>query len=150
MKNVFDVQTINEFKQRINALNANSQAKWGKMTVYQMLKHCTENEKLMLQERKFKRVFLGRIFGKMALKASIKDAKPFSHNSPTHPDLVIKSDGDVEKQKDLWIEMLSKYPKKTKKDFIGFLHPFFGKMDKEQVNKWTYKHVDHHLRQFGV
>jgi hypothetical protein len=31
-----------------------------------------------------------------------------------------------------------------------FIHDFFGKMTKEQIGVFAYKHTDHHLRQFGV
>lgn len=150
MKSIFSPQTINEFKLRINQLNANATAQWGKMNLYQMLKHCTENERMMVREKTLKRVFIGRIFGKMALNANIKNDAPLSKNSPTHPDLKIKGNGDVEQQKRLWIAILEKYPTKQASDYTGFVHPFFGKMTSEQVSRFAYKHVDHHLRQFGV
>jgi len=150
MKDIFNTQTIQEFQTRIEKLTPNSQGQWGKMNVYQMLKHCADNEQLMLGQRKFKRVFLGRIFGKMALKSSIKNDAILSKNSPTHPDLVIKGDGDMEQEKQRWLNLLQDYPKRKPNDYNDFIHPFFGKMDSEQVSRFAYKHIDHHLRQFGV
>lgn len=150
MKDIFNTQTINEFKVRINQLDDTAQAQWGKMNLYQMLKHCTENERMMIREQSLKRVFMGRIFGKMALKANIKNDDHLAKNSPTHPSLKIKGTGDIEQQKQLWIEVLEKYPTKKTTDYEGFVHPFFGKMTSEQVSRFVYKHVDHHLRQFGV
>jgi len=32
----------------------------------------------------------------------------------------------------------------------GFIHPFFGKLTKEQAGYMAYKHIDHHLRQFNA
>lgn len=150
MKNIFDVQTINEFATRIEQITPASTAQWGKMNVYQMLKHCTENEKMMVREQTFKRRFIGRIFGKIALKSSIKDDSPLAKNSPTHPDLIFSNNGNVEQQKQEWLKVLAKYPSKKATDYTGFIHPFFGKMDTEQISKLAYKHIDHHLRQFGV
>lgn len=150
MKEIFNVQTINELTSRIQQLDDSSTAEWGKMNVYQMLKHCSENEKLMLRERTFKRVFLGRLFGKMVLKSHLKDDKPLDKNSPTHPDLKFTDNGDVESQKQILLQLLKKYPVKQTTDYSDFIHPFFGKMDYEQIGKWSYKHLDHHLRQFGV
>lgn len=150
MKDIFNPQTIQEFQARIEKLTPNSKGQWGKMNVYQMLKHCTGNEQMLLGQRQFKRVFLGRLFGKMALKSNIKDDKPMSQNSPTHPDLVIKGNGDMEQEKQLWIQLLQDYPKRKPNDYNGFVHPFFGKMNSEQVSRFAYKHIDHHLRQFGV
>jgi len=149
MKDIFNSQTNYQIKARVQQLNANSQAQWGKMTVYQMLKHCSENEKLMLRERTYSRRLLGRIFGKLALHASIKDDKPLDKNQPTHPDLKFTGEGDVEMQKKEWLSLLDKYIADAV-DYTGFIHPFFGKMNKGQIGKLVYKHIDHHLRQFGV
>ncbi len=150
MKNIFKAQTINELADRIEQITMNSTPQWGKMNVYQMLKHCTENEKLMLREATYKRRFIGRIFGKMALKSSIKDEAPLARNSPTHPALKFTGNGDVEQQKKEWLEVLVKYPTKKATDYKDFVHPFFGKMESEQISRLAYKHIDHHLRQFGV
>ncbi len=150
MKDIFNPQTINEFKTRIEKLNNNSQAKWGKMNVYQMVTHCIGNERMQLREQKLKRIFLGRIFGKLALKSNIKDDANLKHNSTTHPDLVITDNGDVEQQKVVWMDLLDQYVTQPRSNFDDFLHPFFGKMNSDQVSRWAYKHIDHHLRQFGV
>ena len=150
MKDIFNQNTIESFKVRIANLSEDSTAQWGKMNVYQMLKHCTENDKMMTGERQFKRLFIGRIFGKMSLKSSTKDDKPLDRNSPTHPDLVIKGNGDVATQKQEWIKVLEGYYTKPSTTFEGFIHPFFGKMTPQQISIWAYKHIDHHLRQFGV
>ncbi len=150
MRDIFHPQTIADLKTRIQNINSDAQAQWGKMNVYQMLKHCTENEKLMLREKHFSRVFLGRIFGKMALRSNIKDDAPLSKNDPTHPDLKITGNGDVETEKQLWMSLLDNYLTKKASDYVGFIHPFFGKMNSEQVSRFAYKHIDHHLRQFGV
>ena len=149
MKDIFQPQTVQQLKTRIQQLDENSTAKWGKMNVYQMLKHCSENEKLMLRERTLKRRFLGRIFGKLALKSSIKNDAPLDKNQPTHPDLIFTSTGDVESQKQEWLSLLDRYTSKPI-DYTGFIHPFFGKMNKEQIGILVFKHIDHHLRQFGV
>jgi len=150
MKDIFNPQTIQEFQARIEKLTPNSQGQWGKMNVYQMLKHCVGNEQLLLGQRHFKRIFLGRLFGKMALKSNIKDDSPMSKNSMTHPDLVIKGNGDMEQEKQAWINLLHEYPARKTSDYNNFIHPFFGKMSSEQVSRFAYKHIDHHLRQFGV
>lgn len=150
MKDIFDPQTIREFTSRIQNLTESSTAQWGKMTVYQMLKHCSENEKMILGEKKYKRLFFGRLFGKMALNSMVKDDKPLDKNQPTHPEFKIKGEGDIEAQKQVWLSLLDKYPQKTEADYEQFVHPFFGKMNKQQVSIASFKHVDHHLRQFGV
>ena len=76
METIFDHSTREGLISRINTLNENSKAQWGKMNICQMLKHCTLYEEMMLGKVTFKRAFLGRLFGKMALKEFIQDQNP--------------------------------------------------------------------------
>lgn len=146
MKSIFDEATNEELIRRINMLNENSKAQWGKMTVYQMLKHCTLWEEMISGDKKFKRMFLGRLFGKIALKNLLKDERPMGRNSPTVPGFSIKGHGDVLSEKKKWISMVEGHARFSNVDFV---HPFFGKMSKEQIGYLAYKHTDHHLRQFN-
>ena len=65
MKTLFDKTTRDELINRINTINENSTAQWGKMNVYQMLKHCTLWQEMILGKKKYKQPFIGRLFGKM-------------------------------------------------------------------------------------
>ncbi len=146
MKTIFDKTTRDELIGRINSLNENSTAQWGKMNVYQMLKHCTLFEEMVLGRRKFKRSFLGRLFGKMAMKDFIKD-EPIKRNVPTLSELKIKeNNGDVGSERKKWIALIEEYAHFSNSDFV---HPFFGKMTEEQIGFLNYNHTDHHLRQFN-
>jgi len=147
MKTIFDKTTRDELIERINLLNEGSKAQWGKMGMYQMLKHCTQWEEMALGKKKYKQSFLGRLFGKMALKDFVKDETPFKKNVPTVPSFKIKEqNGDVELEKKKWVNLVEEYAHFSNVDFV---HPFFGKMDKEQIGYLAYKHTDHHLRQFN-
>jgi hypothetical protein len=147
MKTVFDKQTRDNLATRINSLSENSTAQWGKMNVYQMLKHCTIAEEMYLGRTKYDRVFFGRLFGKIALKSLLKDESPMRKNAPTSKHFIVSEiGGDVETEKQKWITLINEYA-----DFSnnGFEHWFFGNMTKEQVGQFVYKHTDHHLRQFN-
>ncbi|HEY2581765.1 MAG TPA: DUF1569 domain-containing protein [Mucilaginibacter sp.] len=146
MKTIFDNETREGLIDRINTLNENSKAQWGKMNVYQVIKHCRTFEEMALGKRKYQQAFIGRLFGKMALKSLIKDEKPLAHNTPTLPDLKITGDGDVSSEKSKWIALIKEYDHFSNDDFV---HPFFGKITKEQTGYLAYKHTDHHLRQFN-
>ena len=146
MKSTFDKTTRDELIGRINMLNENSRAQWGRMNIYQMLKHCTLWEEMISGRKKYKRVFLGRLFGKMALKSVIKDEQPMRRNAPTIREFVIKGNGDVLSEKAKWISLIEEHARFFNPDFV---HPFFGKMTKEQIGVFAYKHTDHHLRQFN-
>jgi hypothetical protein len=144
MKTIFDAATRNELIARISSLNENCTAQWGKMNVYQMVKHCIAFEEMALGKKKYKRKLLGYLFGKMALRNIIKDG-PLVRNTPTLPELRIKENGNVLDQKAKWIALIEEYDHFSNHNFI---HPFFGKMTKEQIGYMAYKHTDHHLRQF--
>lgn len=148
MKTVFDKPTREELLVRVNSLNESCSAQWGKMNVYQMVTHCTKWDDMIQGKIGVKQMFLGRLFGKLALKNVLKDEKPLGKNSPTAPVLVIKEkEGDVGLQKMEWIKRISEYAFFNESSFV---HPFFGSMTREQVGQFVYKHHDHHLRQFGV
>ncbi len=147
MKTIFDKTTRDELISRIYLLNEKSTAQWGKMNIYQMLKHCNQWEEMALGKKKYKQTFLGRLFGKMALKDFIKDEAPVKQNLPTVPEFKIKDQsGDIELQKNKWVNLIDEYAQFSNFDFV---HPFFGKMNKDQIGYLAYKHTDHHLRQFN-
>lgn len=146
MKTIFDHSTREELISRINTLTESSEAQWGKMNIYQMLKHCTLYEEMMLGKVSFKRVFPGRLFGKMALKEFTQDQSPIKQQVPTLTELKVKEkSGDVLAEKKKWIALLKEYGQHSHPVII---HSFFGKLTKEQTGCLVYKHTDHHLRQF--
>jgi hypothetical protein len=148
MKTIFDKTTRDELISRINTLTENSTAQWGKMNIYQMLKHCTLWEEMVLSNKKYKRAFMGVLLGKMLLKNELKD-RPMRQNNPTIPELIIReTDGNFRLDKEKWISLINEYANYSYPD-NSFVHPFFGKMTKEQIGYHAYKHTDHHLRQFN-
>ena len=147
MKSILDTYTRNELISRIRMLNENSKPQWGKMNVYQMLKHCVLCEEMYLGKTKYKRAFIGRLFGKLGLRNLLKDETPLKQNEPTSPHFKItETAGDVATEKQKWISLIEEYGNYSDE---GFEHWFFGRMSKEQVGNFVFKHTDHHLRQFN-
>lgn len=113
-----------------------------------MVRHCTMCEEMMQGQIIIKRVFIGRLLGKMILKKVLKDERPFGKNAPTSSILkTVGQTGDIQQQKKEWINRIEQYAGFTNLDFV---HPFFGPMTKEQIGFFVYKHTDHHLRQFSA
>ena len=108
MKSVFDKASRDELIRGINLLNEDSTAQWGKMNVSQMIKHCTQWDEMALGKKKYKQSFIGKLFGKMALKDMMKD-EPIKKNLPTVPSFKINETGDVEEEKGKWIYCLKEY-----------------------------------------
>ena len=148
MKTVLDAAVRDELINRINTISQQHNAQWGKMNVFQMIRHCSRCEEMFLGRIKIKRVLIGRLIGRMVLKNILKDDKPFGKNSPTSPLLkTLDESGDMEQDKKEWINRIRQYEGYNNPDFV---HPFFGPMTTEQIGVFAYKHADHHLRQFGA
>ncbi|MEQ8419159.1 MAG: DUF1569 domain-containing protein [Arenibacter algicola] len=150
MKTIFDKNTRDQLVKRIEQIRKEQKAEWGKMNVVQMLRHNTYWNGWILgtQDHTYKQAFIGKLFGKMALKRMIKDDRPLDRNIPTSDQFKVQTiDGDLESEKLKWIDLIYKYENYNNPRFI---HDFFGKMTKEQIGILVYKHTDHHLRQFGL
>lgn len=147
MKTILDKTTRGELINRINTLHEHSTAQWGEMNIYQMLEHCSLYEEMLLGRKKFKRMFLGRFFGKMALKSLIGNDDPIKRNLPTIPEIKItQSNGDISFGKKKWISQLEEHAHASA---AHVEHAFCGKLTVEQIGYLSYKHTDHHLRQFN-
>jgi len=145
MKTMFDKKTREEVIKRINTLSENSRPLWGKMNVYQMVKHCTLWEEMLLGKKKYKQSLLGRLVGKMALKSMLKD-EPAERNLPTVPSFKMSGNGDITAAKAEWVKLIEQH---DLQENTGFIHPFFGALTADQAGRMAYKHIDHHLRQFN-
>ncbi len=150
MSTILDKSTSEIIIQRVRNLTEYSEARWGKMDVVQMLVHCNESSKMAIGTKKLKRMFLGRIFGRMVLKKALKDNTPIKKNSPTVPGLIVKSRKNFSKEKDDFIRVLSTLGMMKIEDFNDKVHPFFGKMTGKEWGLLMFKHFDHHLKQFGA
>jgi hypothetical protein len=149
MKSIFDQEIREEVVKRINSLNEGCKAQWGKMSVIQMVRHCSLCEEYYYGRIKVKRSFLGRIVGRMAIKGILKDeATELKRNAPTSPQFRVSEEiGNIEAEKQSWKLLIERY-ETLKED--KYVHWFFGKMTRAQLGQFIYKHCDHHLRQFGV
>ena len=150
MKTVFDQKTREELVARIHLLEDKSKPLWGKMNVYQMARHSVVWNEWVLgtNDVVYKQELLGKLFGRLALKSNTKNDKPIGRNMPAGKAFTIKEkDGDLKLQKKSWTDLIIAYQHFSNDAFI---HDFFGKMTKEQIGIFAYKHADHHLRQFGV
>jgi hypothetical protein len=146
VKNLFDVTVKQDIINRINKLSAQSQAQWGKMNVAQMLAHCQMPLGVATGKHKLKRNFLLSLIGPLFKKQLYNDV-PFKRSLPTDKSFIITNPQEFETEKKNLVEMINVFSATT---MPGEPHPFFGKLSKEDWSKGTWKHLDHHLQQFGV
>jgi len=148
MKSIFNPTHNAEFIERINQLSPSSPALWGKMNVSQMLAHCQVTPKVALDELQMKRELIGILFGKIAKKKLIND-KPFDRHLPTFKQAKISDERDFETEKHGLVTLVKRFVNRP--DIITQKpHPFFGPLTLDEWNTLQVKHLDHHLRQFGV
>ena len=136
--------------ERINALTAESRPEWGKMDVAQMCAHCTETFEVMNGEKPLSKTpFIARLFKGSILKSLTND-KPISKNSPTHPQYKKVDQMQLDREKERLVAVIDRFVKEDEAQANARVHPFFGEMTADQRGIGMYKHLDHHLKQFGV
>jgi small-conductance mechanosensitive channel len=148
MNSIYDKTSNEAIISRINKLTKNTQAEWGKMTVDQMFMHCTAAIEIAYGEKEIKVNLMMKILGKL-VKNKIFNSE-FQHNSPTAQEFIFTDKYEFESAKNVLIQKFNRFSNEGKSAITVMNHPFWGKMSYEDWDKLMWKHMDHHLRQFGV
>jgi hypothetical protein len=149
MKNLFQPDATEEIKQRIQNLRPNSDRLWGKMEVAQMLAHCCVTMEVALGEKNPPRMLIGRILGPL-VKPVFTNEKPLKKNTPTHKSFLVIDQRNFEKEKFRLIELIDRFSNGGPERVTSHPHTFFGKLTPIEWSTGMYKHLDHHLSQFGA
>ncbi|MFI5150540.1 MAG: DUF1569 domain-containing protein [Bacteroidia bacterium] len=149
MKTLYNTSDTAEVIKRINSLKPDAHPQWGKMNAGQMLTHCAIALEMGTGEKKFDRLFIGRVLGGF-LKKFYSSEQPFKKNSPTDPHLVITDTRNFEQEKQKLITYINKFQAGGEEKCTRHPHPFFGKLSQAEWGIGMHKHLDHHLTQFGV
>jgi len=149
MQSLFNTNTYNGIVERMNRLTPDTEKQWGKMQVAQMMAHCKEAFKVPLSEKPMPRMLLGLLLA-WAFKSKLYNDQPWQKNLPTSPNFIIKDERDFIKEKQELMELVNQFYKKGAAVVGKYPHPIFGTFTPDQWGKSMYKHLDHHLQQFGV
>ena len=149
METLFQLTAAGEILNRLEKLQPDAKPLWGKMNVSQMLAHCQVPLQASLGEKQLKRTFMGLLFGKIGKKQVLKP-EPFKKNLPTDPRFVIKNTPDFTTEKQQLSSLIQKFSITNSEEVAARPHPFFGKMTSDEWGWLQWKHLDHHLRQFGA
>jgi len=150
MENIFDPAVTEKVIQRINQLRPNTQPLWGKMRVEQMLAHCNVAYETIYENKHPKPGGFKKFLLKAFIKKPTVNEKPYKRNSPTAPMFIIKDERKFETEKNRLIHYLNTTQQKGAAYFDGKESHSFGKLTVQEWNNMLYKHLDHHLKQFGV
>lgn len=148
--NLNDPATYRATAARIQALAPDSPRRWGKMNVAGMMEHCAEvldvTNGAPVDLNAGQRV-LAFLFRPVLKRMVLKDG-PYRKNLPTHPDYVPPPDADFQAARDRLLASLETFDASDKA--APFRHPMFGRFTGAERGRLAWKHLDHHLQQFGV
>lgn len=150
MKQLYDSACVAEVKARLAALRPDSAPLWGRMRVGQAMAHCAVGLESATGERVIPRVLIGRLIGRLVKPLALGDDKPMKRNSPTARDFLIDGDRDLDVERARVNVLIDRFASAGPAGCTTHPHAFFGPMTPEEWSILMYKHLDHHLRQFGV
>jgi len=148
MKSIFNPADNAEIIDRIDKLTPSATALWGKMNAGQMLAHCQVIIKIPLGEVQSRRGLMGIIFGRIAKKQILND-QPVKTNLPTFKEAKITDQKNFDSEKLALTKLVKKFLSGPE-IITKAQHPFFGPLTIDEWDTLQVKHLDHHLRQFGV
>ncbi len=150
LPNIFSKEVSETIISRISQLTTVSQPKWGKMSVAQMLAHCNVTYELVYEDKHPKPNAFVRLLLKLLVKNKVTDESLYQHNVRTGPQFIVKETKDFEVEKNRLINYITKTQQAGESNFDGKESYSFGPLNKTQWNNMFYKHLNHHLLQFGV
>lgn len=137
-----------EIVSRMRSLSASSTRRWGSMEVADMLKHLNQSARMTLGELAVPSVNK-RVFQMFPLKHLILYVFPFPKGAPTAAELKPVDTTTFEAERVALLELLERIGSGPREG-VGPDHPLFGSLTWREWGVVTYKHADHHLKQFGA
>jgi hypothetical protein len=150
MKNLFEPARAAELTERLDRLQPDSPRLWGKMTAPQAMAHCAVAMEWAVGDTRPPRMLVGRLIGGLAKRMAVRNDDPFQRNGPTAPSLVITDERDLATERARLRRLIERFAAGGPGGCSTHPHSFFGRLTPDQWAVLMYKHVDHHLRQFGA
>ena len=150
MNNLYEPATVEEVKQRIAQLTLSSQRQWGTMTAAQALAHCSAAMHMATGDEMPPRMMIGRLLGPLVRTKVVATPEPLRRNTPTAKNLVIQDHRDLTKEQQRLCILVDRFAAAGPQGCTKHPHTFFGALTPEEWATLMYKHLDHHLRQFGA
>ena len=150
LPNIFTKEIADQVIARINQLTPETQAQWGKMNVAQMLAHCNVTYELVYDNIHPKPNGFMRFILKSFIKKSVVNEAPYTKNQQTAPVFVVTDQKVFDTEKKRLVNYISKTQELGESYFDNKESHSFGALNKVEWNNMFYKHLDHHLTQFGA
>ena len=147
MRSLCDDPWRQEILSRARRLTPESRALWGKFTVDRMLAHVVETFRMGLGELPVKSKKL--ILRHWPLNVLAVYVLPMPKGLPTARELVARPAESLNSELASLETYLEKFGRaQDRREWPE--HPALGKLSRRAWGRLGYKHIDHHLRQFGV
>jgi hypothetical protein len=115
-----------------------------------MLAHCSLGLEMAAGEIRPPRALIGRLLGPVIKPMALRDEEPMRRNSPTMKELIVVGDDrDFEVERKRLSGMIDRFAAARAAGCTSHPHAFFGSLTPGEWAILMYKHLDHHLRQFG-
>lgn len=150
LPNIYTKEVSDVIVSRIHLLQASDTPKWGKMNAAQMLAHCCVTYEMVYETKHPKPNAFVRFILKATVKNIVVSEKPYTQNSRTAPAFLVVDEREFEKEKKRLIDYINKTQHLGSAYFEGRESLSFGVLSAAEWNNMFYKHLDHHLKQFGV
>jgi hypothetical protein len=150
LPSVYTTAVAQQFTNRVNKLQPTAQPLWGKMNVAQMLAHCNVAYELAYENKHPRPNAVMRFFFKLFVKQIVTGEKPYARNLRTAPVFLVSSEQDFKLQQQRLLTYITQTQQNGAAFFEGRQNPGFGKLTATEWNNLLYKHLDHHLAQFGA
>ena len=148
-KSLFNPADREALAHRVAALEPGARRQWGTMDPAQMLRHCAIGMEAATGDRPMQQVLLGKLLTPL-VRSFVLGSQPFRRNVPTDPVFVVADAPDFEAERTRLATLLDRFVRRGPEAAGAQTHAFFGRLSGAEWGRLMYKHLDHHLRQFGV
>jgi len=148
--NIFTEEVTSGILNRINSLTPETKAEWGKMNVSQMLAHCNVTYEMVYDNIHKKPSGFVKFMLKVFIKSKVVGDSSYPKNGRTAPQFLMTESKDFTTEKTRLIEYITKTQSLGEAHFDQKESHSFGKLTTQEWNNMFYKHLDHHLTQFGA
>ena len=150
VENLYDPTAYTTVLERLARLRGDTPAQWGTMDATRMLAHCAEVSEVFdgtkpLENTPWHVNLMRRFIRRMVVNDTF-----YGRNLPTHPQYRVKTARGFEAERDRLLASLQRFHAEDPARAEQREHPMFGRLSRDERGRAAWKHVDHHLRQFGV
>jgi hypothetical protein len=149
MKSMWDANATLEMRDRLARLTPERTGGWGRMTAPEMVCHLAESLKMAIGELHVAPKNVPIRYP--PLKQLVVYLAPFPKNVPTAPELLARPPREWRADVADLQALVDRFSARGRDARAAWpAHPAFGRLSRRAWGVLVYRHMDHHLRQFGA